>query len=217
MQWVQQVRDSVPHADVCCHWSIKQHYKRGADETHPQLQQHLAALQESAASSSMSPSVFLCNGSGPKRPYNTVTALEMLSADQSKGHTVPVHVAFNPYLPEVRAACLYICASCVPLARCMLELADVLASTQPPGTRFFSFGAIWIARKPGNSLPAYFTCVTLVPQVACGPVLQRLCYTLLESGVTMCRRVIWRRRSRGCATSWPAALCAVSGCKWALT
>jgi hypothetical protein len=103
VEWVQQLQDCLPAAQICCHWSIEQHYKRGPDATHPLLQDHIRALQTSSQRREglETPSLLLVNGSGPKRPYNTVTALEMLQAGHAahgnaQEPRVQIHVCFNP-------------------------------------------------------------------------------------------------------------------------
>jgi hypothetical protein len=103
LEWVRAVQRGLPGADVCCHWSIKQHYKRGPEGTHSILADFLAGLAQTASSQGHDglPSVMLVNGSGPKRPYTTVTALEMLQAgSQDATESAPLHVCFNPYFPD---------------------------------------------------------------------------------------------------------------------
>ena len=103
---MQELQRNVPNVDICCHWAVKQHYRGGPDGTHPQFQQHLTACQGLQSAGQAAPSVLLVNGSGPKRPYDTVKALQMLHDDRSKGsssNSVEVHVAYNSYFPQARA------------------------------------------------------------------------------------------------------------------
>lgn len=119
---MQQLQREAPGLDICCHWAVKQHYRGGPDGTHPQLQQHLQTCQDMAHGGHALPSVLLVNGSGPKRPYDTVAALRMLRDERarhgSSGDSVQVHVAFNPYFPEARPCPCIVQAYCIHNAGC---------------------------------------------------------------------------------------------------
>ena len=106
--------EAAPGSHVCPHWSIKQHHARGAQGTHEALAADLRefaslAAEHASARAQGACDVLLIKGSGPKKAYNTVTALQRLAQDRradSAGAACMqgcrLHVAFNPYFPAVR-------------------------------------------------------------------------------------------------------------------
>ncbi|KAK9824464.1 hypothetical protein WJX72_010479 [[Myrmecia] bisecta] len=90
------LKDALPDLDVCLHYSIKWNYVRSCERS-------LAALERfcEQAAQLEGCSVLLVSGGGKKRQLDTVKALSQGKAGSARGlHALPVHVAFNPYLPS---------------------------------------------------------------------------------------------------------------------
>ncbi len=78
--------------------SVHKNYERSPAGAAAKLDAVYAALQ-AACPPGASLSLLLVSGSGPKKRYDSVAAVQQLGR-RHKQPPVPLHVAFNPYLPE---------------------------------------------------------------------------------------------------------------------
>jgi len=102
--WVNSIREVYPDADICAHYSLK-HNKvpRKGIESHKELL--LESLKHSNADE-----ILLISGSGDKKAWNAVEALNAVSKANNRSQTATVDttlhpkmtVAYNPYFPSQR-------------------------------------------------------------------------------------------------------------------
>eukprot|EP00892_Ulva_mutabilis_P005247 jgi/Ulvmu1/3094/UM015_0134.1 len=101
VDWNEIVADVGVPVDTCVHWSIKQNYQGAAEKTHAALKAFCEQLTSGEGHSKHD--VLLVSGGGPKRAYNTVSALRKIAAEsesQACRHNIEWHVAYNPYFPQ---------------------------------------------------------------------------------------------------------------------
>lgn len=92
--YAMQILETIPEADVCIHYSLKNNKFRTVEES----ASHFRATVERAAGAGVR-EVLLVSGSGAKRTANSVSCLQYLAQTQ---YECPVRlgVAFNPYLTD---------------------------------------------------------------------------------------------------------------------
>ena len=93
--WVDTIREVYPEADICAHYSLKHNKvpRKGLEE-HQKL--WLERLEKSKADE-----ILMISGSGPKKQWNALTALDALkvTGDSIASHP-KIAVAYNPYFPN---------------------------------------------------------------------------------------------------------------------
>lgn len=91
------LRQLLPTADICCHWSINANYRRTGDASYAELEAFAAQLAAVSRTS-----LLLVTGGGPRR--KGLCSLQALrrAADSSvfRALQLPLGIAFNPYLPD---------------------------------------------------------------------------------------------------------------------
>ena len=93
--WVDTIREVYPEADISAHYSLKHNKvpRKGLEE-HQKL--WLERLEKSKADE-----ILMISGSGPKKQWNALTALDALkvTGDSIASHP-KIAVAYNPYFPN---------------------------------------------------------------------------------------------------------------------
>lgn len=83
--------------DVCVHYSVKYQYDRSPAGAAAKLDKLYAELQACCPPGAQL-SVLVVSGGGQKKRYDSVAAVQQL-ARRHQAPPLPLHVAFNPYLP----------------------------------------------------------------------------------------------------------------------
>ena len=101
LESVSILRQELPNLDICVHYSLKYNYHRSPPQTLTRLTTFLETLEAQKVGVENSTSVLLISGSGKRKGLDSLSALEKLNASgrPAAARTVPLYVAFNPYLP----------------------------------------------------------------------------------------------------------------------
>jgi hypothetical protein len=95
---VQALTSGMDGLDICVHYSVKYNYDRSPAAAAARLEAFYTKLQ-SCCPPSNKLSLLIVSGGGQKKRFDSISAVQQI-AKRYKDPAVPLHVAFNPYLPE---------------------------------------------------------------------------------------------------------------------